>query len=68
LLRADLGRDGQRVEAEVVGFQDKTLFLMPFTEPVGIGPGALVRAGHAGQRCAWDKTCSGRVIDGRGSR
>jgi flagellum-specific ATP synthase len=38
-----MGRDGQRIEAEVVGFQDKTLFLMPFTEPVGIGPGALVR-------------------------
>ena len=34
---------GQRVEAEVVGFNDQTLYLMPFTEPLGIGPGA---AGH----------------------
>jgi flagellum-specific ATP synthase len=28
-----LGRHGHRVEAEVVGFNDKTLFLMPFSEP-----------------------------------
>ena len=38
-----LGQTGQRIEAEIVGFSDKTLYLMPFTEPVGIGPGALVR-------------------------
>jgi flagellum-specific ATP synthase len=62
-----MGRDGQRVEAEVVGFQDKTLFLMPFTEPVGIGPGALVRiVPGAGQVCLGSQLL-GRVIDGRGA-
>lgn len=61
-----IGRDGQRIEAEVVGFQDKTLFLMPFTEPVGIGPGALVRIVlGAGQVCLGSQLL-GRVIDGRG--
>ena len=61
-----LGRDGHRVEAEVVGFQDKTLFLMPFTEPAGIGPGALVRVmPDAGQVCLGNELL-GRVIDGRG--
>jgi flagellum-specific ATP synthase len=50
----------------VVGFQDKTLFLMPFTEPVGIGPGALVRVlADAGQVCL-GQDLLGRVIDGRG--
>jgi flagellum-specific ATP synthase len=34
-----IGEGGQRIEAEIVGFSDKTLYLMPFTEPTGIGPG-----------------------------
>jgi flagellum-specific ATP synthase len=34
--------DGAAVDAEVVGFNDGVLYLMPFTEPVGIGPGAQV--------------------------
>ena len=38
-----VGQSGHRVEAEVVGFNDKTLFLMPFTDPVGVGPGDTVR-------------------------
>ncbi len=38
-----IGQGGHRVEAEVVGFNDKTLFLMPFTDPVGVGPGDTVR-------------------------
>ena len=38
-----IGRGGHRVEAEVVGFNDKVLFLMPFTEPTGVGPGDIVR-------------------------
>jgi len=61
-----LGQAGQRIEAEIVGFNDKTLFLMPFTEPTGIGPGALVRVlpdtGHA----TLGPDLLGRVIDGRG--
>jgi len=61
-----MGRDGQRVEAEVVGFQDKTLFLMPFTEPVGIGPGALVRVVPGAAQVCLGPQLLGRVIDGRG--
>ena len=37
------GNGGNKISAEVVGFNDQTLFLMPFTEPIGIGPGAAVR-------------------------
>jgi flagellum-specific ATP synthase len=58
--------NGHRVEAEVVGFQDKTLFLMPFTEPVGIGPGASVRAMPDSGSVSLGPELLGRVIDGRG--
>ena len=61
-----LGQHGHRVEAEVVGFQDKTLFLMPFTEPVGIGPGASVRVMAGSGLASLGPQLLGRVIDGRG--
>lgn len=61
-----IGQDGHIIEAEVVGFNDKTLYLMPFTEPVGISPGASVRiASHLGSACLGPELL-GRVIDGRG--
>jgi flagellum-specific ATP synthase len=57
---------GHRVEAEVVGFNDQTLYLMPFTEPQGIGPGASVRVvSHSASVCLGNDLL-GRVIDGRG--
>jgi flagellum-specific ATP synthase len=40
---AVLGLGGETVEAEVVGFNDRTTYLMPFGDPSGIGPGATVR-------------------------
>ncbi len=61
-----LGQSGQRIEAEIVGFSDKTLFLMPFTEPVGIGPGALVRVLPDTGNASLGPELLGRVIDGRG--
>ncbi len=61
-----LDPSGHRVEAEVVGFNDQTLYLMPFTEPQGIGPGASVRViNHSASVCLGHELL-GRVIDGRG--
>ena len=61
-----IGQDGHKIEAEVVGFNDKTLYLMPLTEPVGIGPGASVRMAYdLGTACLGPELL-GRVIDGRG--
>ena len=61
-----VGQMGHRVEAEVVGFNDETLFLLPFTEPQGIGPGAQVRVlSHTSQVCLGPDLL-GRIIDGRG--
>ena len=58
--------DGQRIEAEVVGFSDKTLFLMPFAEPNGIGPGSSVRLLADNGHASLGPELLGRVIDGRG--
>ena len=61
-----IGQDGHKIEAEVVGFNDKTLYLMPLTEPVGIGPGSSVRMAYdLGTACLGPELL-GRVIDGRG--
>ena len=61
-----LGRHGHRVEAEVVGFNDKTLFLMPFSEPTGVGPGDVVRLVSLSSNVKLGNALLGRVIDGRG--
>ncbi|MEY3037352.1 MAG: Flagellum-specific synthase, partial [Pseudomonadota bacterium] len=58
--------NGCRVDAEVVGFHDKTLYLMPYNEPAGIGPGARVRVKHTRAIAALGPELLGRVIDGRG--
>ena len=61
-----VGQSGHRVEAEVVGFNDKTLFLMPFTDPVGVGPGDTVRVISNSAQVRLGNALLGRVIDGRG--
>ncbi|MEY3673414.1 MAG: Flagellum-specific synthase [Pseudomonadota bacterium] len=61
-----IGQGGHRVEAEVVGFNDKTLYLMPFTDPVGVGPGDTVRVMSNSGQVRLGNELLGRVIDGRG--
>ncbi|MEY4121280.1 MAG: Flagellum-specific synthase [Pseudomonadota bacterium] len=61
-----IGQRGHRIEAEVVGFNDKTLYLMPFTDPVGVGPGDTVRVMNNSGQVHLGDGLLGRVIDGRG--
>jgi flagellum-specific ATP synthase len=61
-----IGQRGHRIEAEVVGFNDKTLYLMPFTDPVGVGPGDTVRVMNNSGQVRLGEGLLGRVIDGRG--
>ena len=61
-----LGQSGKRIEAEVVGFADSTIFLMPFSEPVGIGPGDTVRVLSDTDHVLLGDELLGRVIDARG--
>ena len=58
--------DGAAVDAEVVGFNDGVLYLMPFSEPVGIGPGARVALLARVPSAALGEGLLGRVIDGLG--
>ncbi len=60
------GHQGQCIEAEVVGFHDKTLFLMPFSDLQGISPGASVRVVRTRPFVTVGEALLGRVIDGRG--
>jgi flagellum-specific ATP synthase len=57
---------GHRLEAEVVGFQDQILYLMPFVEPKGIGPGDMVRVIESTAQARLGPELLGRVIGPRG--
>ena len=54
------------IDAEVVGFQNDILYLMPFGEPEGIGPGARVRIRSTTSKARVGRALLGRVIDGFG--
>lgn len=60
------GRGDHKLAAEVVGFNDQTLYLMPFTDPVGIAPGATVRVASHSSEARLGSALLGRVIDARG--
>ena len=57
---------GAFIDSEVVGFHNELLYLMPFTEPSGIGPGARiwVRSNHS--KASLGNAMLGRVVDGLG--
>ena len=59
--------DGGAVEAEVVGFSDKTTFLMPYGHPAGIGPGSAVVVQGGSFKVKLGRSMLGRVLDGRGA-
>lgn len=54
------------IDAEVVGFHEELLFLMPFTEPLGIGPGARVWVSPHSSKVVISDGLLGRVLDGLG--
>lgn len=60
------GQMGQRILAEVVGFNDQTLYLMPFNDPQGIGPGSSVRVVSLSSEVTLSPDMLGRIIDGQG--
>lgn len=60
------GQLGHRVLAEVVGFNDDILYLLPFTEMQGIGPGARISILSHTSQVSLGSALLGRVLDGRG--
>jgi len=59
-------QDGSRIDAEVVGFSDQTIYLMPLSEPNGIAPGAAVRVRSYSGHAQLGDALLGRVIDAQG--
>ncbi|MFH1147173.1 MAG: flagellar protein export ATPase FliI [Pseudomonadota bacterium] len=53
-----------RVPAEVVGFRDDRVLLMPFGEMRGIDPGSRIRVRHRTLSVKVGKALLGRVVDG----
>ncbi len=54
------------IAAEVVGFKESKVQLMPLSEPTGIAPGSEVVATGAPLKVGVDRRLLGRIIDGLG--
>jgi flagellum-specific ATP synthase len=65
--QVESSRHDEFIDAEVVGFQDGLLFLMPFTEPSGIEPGARIYVRSRHTNIPVGDALLGRVIDGLGN-
>ena len=60
-------KDGtHKITAEVLGFRDNKVLLMPLEEPRGISPGSRVVARESNAAVAVGPGLLGRVIDGLG--
>ncbi len=59
--------EGQQVYAEVVGFRDKKVLLMPYGNVEGIGPGAIVESTGAPLTVPVGDHLLGSVLDGLGN-
>lgn len=55
------------VPAEVVGFQDKKIFLMPLGEVRGVGPGTKIWAKEHAATVKVGEDLLGRIVDGLGN-
>ncbi len=60
-------REGKLIKAEIVGFHGNRALLLPFSETVGISPGALVRTSPQPLTVPVGAGLLGRVIDGLGN-
>lgn len=60
-------RNQKKVMAEVLGFKDKKVMLMPFEEIRGIGPGSRVVARNEKSSVSVGEGLLGRVVDGIGN-
>jgi len=58
--------DGSRIQAEVVGFRDDRLLLMPYGPITGINPGAIVTSTSDQLRIPVGDMLIGRVLGGLG--
>ncbi|MFQ5559134.1 MAG: FliI/YscN family ATPase [Nitrospinota bacterium] len=55
------------MKAEVVGFREDSILLMPFGNPVGVGPGCFIVADDEDPSVLVSEKLLGRVLDGSGN-
>jgi flagellum-specific ATP synthase len=67
ILASDDPTDERGVDAEVIGFRDKRVMLMPFEDPVGVNNDSLVVLRKKASTAAVGDALLGRVLDGRGN-
>lgn len=67
LCKLYVARGNKTLNAEVVGFKDNKVILMPLGEMGGIGPGNLVVASNSVLKVGVGKCLMGRVLDGMGN-
>jgi len=60
-------KEKRNINAEVVGFKDSKVLLMPFGEMSGIGPGSKVVSSGEYLKVGVGKNLLGRIVDGIGS-
>jgi len=66
LCRIELGRHEKPILAEVVGFNDNTLMVMPYQDSAGVSPGCKAALVARALTVPTGKELLGRVIDGLG--
>ncbi len=59
--------NGNYILAEVIGFQDNNLILMPFSSPDGIQPSAIVHNINKRMQIRVSESLIGRILDGFGN-
>ena len=67
LCKIHASRGKRVIDAEVVGFNDNKVLLMPLGEMTGVGPGNLVYASDSVLKVGVGKNLKGRVLDGLGN-
>jgi flagellum-specific ATP synthase len=66
ILASDNPDNEHGVDAEVIGFRDKRVMLMPFEDPVGVNNDSLVVLRQKASTTIVGDGLLGRVLDGRG--
>jgi len=67
LCHIENSNNGSKLEAEVVGFHDDRLLLMPYGSISGINPGAIVTSTFDQPRIPVGPQLIGRILDGMGN-
>ncbi|HHV99005.1 MAG TPA: flagellar protein export ATPase FliI [Clostridiaceae bacterium] len=67
LCRIISTRDKKGIEAEVVGFKDNKVLLMPLGDMGGVGPGSIVVSTGSSLKVKVGNCLIGRVLDGLGN-